>query len=88
MDEDDQSFDEPIMQLVSELHIYSGINFSNHTKLQIGHLCPDEILDLELDKATMNYFEDEALETNSNHRSDLNPSNLKGEASMEKINKP
>ena len=21
-----------------------------HTKLQVGHLCPDEVLDLELDK--------------------------------------
>ena len=41
--------DEPEMILVSELHVYSGVNFSSHIKLQIGHLCPDEILDLELD---------------------------------------
>ena len=38
------------MQLVSEIHVYSGFKFHHHTKLQIGHLCPDELLDLELDK--------------------------------------
>ena len=38
------------MQLVSEIHVYSGFKFMHHTKLQIGHLCPDEVLDLELDK--------------------------------------
>ena len=36
-------------QVVSELHVYSGPKFITHTKLHIGHLCPDEILDLELD---------------------------------------
>ena len=38
------------MQLVSEIHVYTGFKFMHHTKLQVGHLCPDEILDLELDK--------------------------------------
>ena len=36
-------------QLISELHVYSGLNWNQHTLIQIGHLCPDEILDLELD---------------------------------------
>ena len=39
----------PEMQVVSEIHVFSGIKYVNHTKLQIGHICPDEILDLELD---------------------------------------
>ena len=37
------------MQIVSDLHVYSGFKFMTHNKLQIGHICPDEILDLELD---------------------------------------
>lgn len=29
--------------------MYTGLKFSQHTLIQIGHLCPDEILALELD---------------------------------------
>ena len=31
------------------MHFYSGLNWNQHTLIQIGHLCPDEVLDLELD---------------------------------------
>lgn len=58
------------MQLVSELHVYSGNKFSDHIKLQIGNLCPDEILDLELDNQIQNYAGDDG-ETNSNIRSQV-----------------
>lgn len=37
------------MQLVSDLHVYSGTKYTTYNKFQIGHICPDEILDLELD---------------------------------------
>ena len=37
------------MRVVSELHCYTGPKFTSHTRLQIGHLCPAEVLDLELD---------------------------------------
>ena len=47
---DSHSNEKPDMQIISELHVYTDINqLAKHTKLQIGHLCPDEILDLELD---------------------------------------
>ena len=46
---DSGSGSEVKMQMVSELHVYSGKDFGQHVRLQIGHLCPDEILDLELD---------------------------------------
>lgn len=35
--------------MLSEVHVFSGFKFMQHTKLQIGHLCPDEILELDLD---------------------------------------
>ena len=53
--QDDSDSDEHEMndnsksQIVSELHCFTGPKFSNHAKLQIGHICPDEVLDLELD---------------------------------------
>ena len=37
------------MQLVSDIHIYSGTKYTTYNKIQIGHICPDEVLDLELD---------------------------------------
>ena len=45
---DSHSNEKPDMQLISELHVFTGHKLAKHTKLQIGHLCPDEILDLEL----------------------------------------
>lgn len=37
------------MLTVSELHTFSGPKLQDYRKLQIGHLCPDEVLELELD---------------------------------------
>ena len=51
---DSHSNEKPDMQLISELHVFTGHKLAKHTKLQIGHLCPDEILDLELDN--FNHF--------------------------------
>lgn len=50
--------------------MFSGNKFTDHIKLQIGNLCPDEILDLELDNLIENYDGDDG-ETNSNIRSQV-----------------
>ena len=39
----------PKNRMFSEMHIFSGIKFDCHEVHEIGMLCPDEILDIELD---------------------------------------
>ena len=36
--------------LVSNVHIFSGYKYSDRSVLQVGDLCPDEILELAVDE--------------------------------------
>ena len=36
--------------LISNVHIYTGYKYADHSILQVGNLCPDEILELALDE--------------------------------------
>ena len=36
--------------LYSTVHIFSGYQYTFHSYLQVGELCPDEILELSLDE--------------------------------------
>ena len=36
--------------VVSNVHIFTGYKYSDHSILQVGDFCPDEILELALDE--------------------------------------
>ena len=36
-------------KLFSEVHIFSSARYAKHEAVQIGDICPDEILDIEMD---------------------------------------
>ena len=36
--------------LVSNVHIFTGYKYTDHSVLQVGELCPDEILELAVDE--------------------------------------
>ena len=74
------SNERPEMQLISELHFYSGLNWNQHTLIQIGHLCPDEILDLELDSPYDHQTQNEDMNSHDHNvklglQEVLNPTN-------------